>query len=60
MNIHPSILNNFHPYLWTDVSIRTAGMWTQLPFIMVLFPQNKLCAISIKLRSQAFSNKAII
>jgi len=64
MKINPSILNTFHQYLWTDVRIRSAGMWTHLPFIIVLFPQNNLCAISIKLRyvirSQAFRNKAII
>jgi len=64
MKIHPSILNTFHQYLWTEVRIRSAGMWTHLPFIIVLFPQNNLCAISIKLRyvirSQAFRNKAII
>jgi hypothetical protein len=63
MKIHPSILNTFYRYLWTEVSIRSAGMWTHLPFIIVLFPQNKLCAIRIKLRytlSQAFWNKAII
>ena len=50
MKIHPSVLDKFHGYLWTDVSNRSAGMWTHLPFIIVLFPQNKLCAISIKLR----------